>query len=208
MKKGLTLYLLLLLMFICIHDAKAFEQEISYQGISWGCDSEQLRDHLGKTLPETAGYFRGFLYSGDHIYVTNGLEGIWFAYDDYAPQIAGYDVERTVYAFFTSDTRKWVASRDTKLYTIQHNLRVKNAEKALDDLVNKLSSIYGDCCTWEGLYYWPGANETAVGVQKAGSQGIELLYGKVQHYDDDPKHYIDKTPAPPSEAEPDNLEGL
>ena len=179
MKKLVATLLALLLALSCIPClAEEAETEILFRGIPWGTSLAQLQRELPLQTPYQASGISSIayrMYGGDRgnysaeiainaMYTSEGLKGI---------KVAGYDVGRINFNFaYVPQDGKLVKDNEcTALYCALYMFAPDNPSAAVDDLINKLSIVYGDVdLTTNGYNVWFGAEGTMVSLNLDGSE--------------------------------------
>ncbi len=188
MKKILCLVLALMLL-SCAALAES-EKEITFQGVKWGSSIEEM----GKIWVSNGFVFEHFSPEPEWVshmsteYLTNentidvsmtadGYEAVggrawhgWTWFD--GAKIAGYDI-REIQTFWACD------EDDSALLAVKVILKVNDKAAAYDDLVAKLTSLYGEGQNvkhYAQVNAWLGANNTAVLITADGhNTASELL---------------------------------
>ena len=165
--------------------ALAYDEEIIFQDFPWGSDHASVAKLIEKKgVPGSK-----FVKNGDWILdmgILQNDENDPFSYDygnyyrntvaicvsdELYPQIAGYDVKLIKFNFLYGADEKGLNEHETQLLEVEIQLKDLNT----DDLLAKLSSIYGEPKEWSEGYYWLGANDTGVFLRTSWGQ---LIYGK------------------------------
>lgn len=162
-------------------DVIAADDEIRFQDIPWGTDSETvetkyLPDYEFDSPKHTGGLcvnsilYRGAYWSSQD----RNLEDVTLRKNVFGLSVAGYDAKwLTLYYVTTPENNSFDESDHGVLYAASYYIGVENGEAAFEDLVNKISSIYGEPEGEEDaipgtlpnkdvsrFQYWKGSNGT------------------------------------------------
>lgn len=203
MKKLFALALMICLVCAIALSATAESKKdvsITFRGINWGIPVTQIDSKMPEGVrlyaPEVSDGFRSveyFLYDGNDDYYkgavgysvqarSSSLENM---------KVAGYEVS-SMYMYFAcvpgSDGLPTGNQEDSAFYAAYYKLEPKDADAAYDDLVTKLTGLYGDVfATYEKSPYisykytvWKGADGSMVSLEKedypSGSHYIYIKY--------------------------------
>lgn len=181
-KRVISLSVLSFLVFINATPVMAEEEkEILFRDIPWGTsytDVDNQNPDFGLWPIEGDSFISP---SVDAILLDNNYEGIDFEYGDiniigntfdFTPNVAGYTAsEVTLYFAYTSqDTTLSKTEQDSALYGAKYKFEAMDLESMANDLVSKLTSLYGDPeettndkDIWGNkstFTHWKGANDT------------------------------------------------
>lgn len=186
------------------NDVEAYTEEIRFRDIEWGTSLDQARTFLPEGISlyppredsafsvEKAMYDEGDGYYNGHVccFVTadsSSLDGF---------QVAGYDVAglHMRFAFLPDEINGMLNKneKNTALYYAYYELNPKDPDAVYQDLLNKLTSLYGDVDITKSSGYsikstyntWFGANRTLVTLQKDDySSGSHVIYIKYSFLD-------------------------
>lgn len=170
-------------------------QEILFMGFPWGTSFTEIETtHPEFDLWGIAG--EGYkTFSVDDI-VLGDYEGIDFEYNDiniigncdYEKDVAGYIPKEInfYFAYGIVDGVLMQTEEDSKLYGGQYVFETQNIEGMTSDLVEKLSSLYGesdkyteDNDLWNNYYtytYWYGENNTMVVLKTLNAEEDSQIY--------------------------------
>lgn len=170
-------------------------QEILFMDFPWGTSFAEI----DSAHPEYNMWnFSGDCYqtySIDDI-VLGSYQGIDFEYDDiniigdcyYETEVAGYTPTEITFYFSYSivDGVLMQTEEDSQLYGGQYVFEAQNLEAMTEDLIQKLSSVYGesdnyieDDDLWGNYYtytYWYGENDTMVVLKTLDAEEDDELY--------------------------------
>lgn len=157
-----------------------YDQEIVFRDIPWGTSCTEVENIWGSMVNVAGDGYKTF--SSDDI-ILGDYQGIDFEYDDINIISTPYNGEVEVAGYTTSSVNFYFAyipvdgvltreEQDSALYGARYEFEAKNLEEMSKDLIQKLTSVYGEPIkTTEktDLYdikytytYWYGANDTVL----------------------------------------------
>lgn len=148
MKKILVLCLLLMLSL----QALAVADEITFRGIPWGSSLTEVEEYFSNLSIvdfDSEDVKRDTILNDDYdVYSNNSYECCWhdFVFPHGSITVAGYDVNIHLYCFYGIDENGNVLreKEDSVFYAASYDLEVVDVETSYEDLVNKLTSLYGE----------------------------------------------------------------
>ena len=181
MKKIVTLLIALVVALSCLPAlSEAYEKPILFRGLQWGSSYAQVAEEtelqeLSSTTPSGTA---SLLWSGESPSYDTGTGS--YAYDKTgtSPKVAGY---QTIYVefYFASlpdengylpvDEEGWILADPecTALYAAVYGMYGEDQEEIYEDLVHKLTSLYGEAdLSTEEATVWYGAEGTMVSLRK------------------------------------------
>lgn len=212
MKKVLAL-LLAVLMLASIGCAWAEETveepaEITFQDIPWGLSVEEVQGALEKTGAETRYYddhFESGILNDDEnsvINYTDSLrEGSMLLVTDYPELIGGYEVKMMCFDFLLGVENQSWNRNETHLRQVS----IKLVNHDFDDLLQKMTNIYGEPTPMGYGYMWYGDNSTAVYLQDGS---YCLYYGKIDALETIEAQWAEINGLPIPTANPSDTNGL
>ena len=179
------------------------QEEILFNGVLWGSDFTSMDTELQE---KDGTYLIGMLNAPVSISSRIGIRMELDArYTDFSSfdniagvarakrkemKVAGYEVEDCMLLFsavFKDDTYI-LSNEDSALYAAQYTIKPVDSEAAMEDLKNKISSIYGEpdsirdiepyenALTTNEYIYWYGANDTVLVLSSTDSGQITISY--------------------------------
>lgn len=212
MKNVVTLMLALLMLasFGCAWAEENADEpaEITFQDIPWGLSVEEVKSALAKIGAEGTYYDdhfeRGILNDDENSvlnYTDSLKEGSMLLITDYPELIGGYEVKMICFDFLLEvNDQNW--NRDA---THLRQVSIKLADHDVDDLLEKLTSIYGEPTPMGNGYMWLGDNATAVYLQDGS---YCLYYGKIDALETIEAQWAEINGHPVSTSNPFDTHGL
>lgn len=154
-------------------------KEILFRDIPWGSDIDTALDtitevEMKRFSPDRSNGFKTDFITKKEILCTKHKNTCMYCSNPAGTTInvAGYDMSSmTMYfAIVYNDETADLNNSTTSFYGASYYLETKEVEKASEDLVNKLSALYGDYedisnSEFRSLYQWTGANDTVVTME-------------------------------------------
>ena len=186
MKKRMSFLLVVAMVIGLMSSVLAYDDEIVFHSIPWGSSVEEVKalfqnenmkksvyaeDHFETEILQDDGNTAFYIDSYDY-----ARTGSMLFYSECPFTIAGYDVKGIVCDFmFESDGTDW---NRNKPHLRQIGISLKDYN--IDDLLQKLTSVYGEPKQLEDDYLWVGENNTAVCLT---ANYYCLYYGKTDAID-------------------------
>ena len=174
--------------FLLSSSVSAYDQEITFNGIPWGCTYEEFQkqkdlyfpyesfDTYGYTVDEILGYGAGDNYAeGTMAYIS----------DSGTTNVAGYDGVYATYYFANKYAENSLNSEKTTSFygAVYEFEEISDLSGATEDLKNKLTSLYGECedksdvAQEHYIYTWKGTNDTECVLYANGIwENLQIAY--------------------------------
>ena len=228
MKKALAV-LLVLALIVSYGAALAYDDEITFQGIPWGCDhAETVKRLIEKGfVPEDVDKEIYELWSRDGNclflwkkggYATKRSATVWDPYEDYADwlscahypnplkKVGGYEMGDLSLSYC-------VDGEKARLVCVGFMAVAANPDEAYQDLLKKLNKVYGKGKEFNDRTYeittWSGAENTAVLLEHYIPGDVYIYYGTLRSEDwfMEAARDVLNTPVPHNDVE-DTTDGL
>ena len=157
--------------FLLSSSVSAYDQEITFNGIPWGCTYEEFKKQKDMYFPYES--FDTYGYAVDEILgydlPDNYAEGTMaYISDSASTNVAGYDDVSSTYYFANKyDGDSLNDPKTTSFYAAVYEFEdIADLDGAAEDLKEKLTSKYGECkdksveSRGRTIYSWEGANDT------------------------------------------------
>ena len=198
MKKCCVVLFMILFVSMCVpcFAEGAESAQILFRGIPWGISLPEVRAQLPdvswQTPSANSAYNVMYTLSGKRSSYFDGKVQCYdstYSLKDF--KVAGYPVDDIGVFFALTPDESGFLPKDinhTKFYKAYYHIEPKDLQAVSTDLVEKLSSIYGEVAEHttsgssivENYYIWYGANNTAVALESkkysGGSTDIYIWY--------------------------------
>lgn len=191
MKKALTALIVMMLVFsVSISCADVYEKPILFRNLAWESSYADVLQELPNDK-DTVYDIAAHTYAGGIDYLMKGGErksrgdcGFRYYSSNYSWTVAGYPLSKAGVAFVYVPNEDGTLNRDpdsARFFLGEYTIAIRGEEekqKAVEDLVQKLTRLYGDVdytgTPWDTYYSWYGADGTIVSlVDPVASYGKE-----------------------------------
>ena len=192
---AILLFVLLLASVSCFAESTE-PAEILFRGIPWGSTLSEVQEQFPNVSWSKPNEDSAFAVMKDLLdkrarYFDGKVQCRTYTYSLKDFKVAGYEVDSiTLWCAFTPDESGFLPkdTNHTKFYKANYRISPKDLDAVTTDLINKLTSIYGEVAEHttsgpiieENHYIWYGANNTAVSLQtekySSGSTDIHIWY--------------------------------